>query len=114
MLRTLTELVPFGDDYSARRICGYYLANVTDFGEASGLHEYLIGFFETKSIFAPKGVVKFKHIKNWDRMQSNFAMMQEAFRSDGWVDMIDPENEYLTYVVDKMYKRAKENGIYND
>ena len=90
------------------------MANVTADPAHTPLHEYVIGFFERKSVFAKNGVVKFKHLKDWDRMQSNFLLQQEIFKAEGWVDSLNSDREYVNGVIDRIIARAKINGVYEN
>lgn len=49
MLRTITELVPYGDDTRAKRITVQYLANCGRY--SSDTYLYLVGFYEQPSRF---------------------------------------------------------------
>lgn len=124
MLRTITELVPFGVDEYSKRISGYYLANV---GRSVGPNNtlssvrchYVIGYFEKSSPFCKQDIAIFKLIKDYDRMNSNFNMMKEIFSPDGWYD----EERFLDSINDpcfgdiedavKIFKeRAKKDNIF--
>lgn len=85
MLRTITELVPFGDDKHAKRISTMYLANM---GRVEGNRcDYFVGYYERASIFTNyKDIRKFKYISNYDRMASTFDLMLEIYCDECWID----------------------------
>lgn len=117
MLRSITELVPFGYG-TPRAICGYYLGNIGVSKNGNGF-DYVIGFFETDSPYAHDGLVMFKRIEKWDRINSNFALIQKIFQKKGWVtgqELINSaksehQKETFSKVIERLTARAAEDKI---
>lgn len=88
MLRTITDLVPFGEDSSARPINVYYLANFGPTLSSPAGFNYLIAYYENASAYGPKTRV-FKFITGWDRMKSNLELKAEIFKEADWTSQDD-------------------------
>lgn len=104
MLRTITELVPFGRDDAAKPISVFYIANIGKTTTYSDTYSYVLGYYETASAFS-KGERKFKVLDFWNRNRP-YSEMLSAFFSDElhWM----PSTQYSK--VDKIFdKRAKDD-----
>lgn len=88
MLRTITDLVPFGEDSAARPINVYYLANFGPTLTSPSGFNYLIAYYENASAYGPKTRV-FKFITGWDRMKSNLELKSEIFKEADWTSQDD-------------------------
>lgn len=88
MLRTITELVPFGQEEHKRNISVMYLANLGSTASASSnLCNYFVGYYEKASVFSGgKDIRKFKYIGKYNRMNSTFHLMKEIYDVGGWLD----------------------------
>jgi hypothetical protein len=82
MLRTKIELVPFGVEAYTKNLSVMYLANIGEsvIGSRNGVCDYLIGYYETASpVAGTDSFSKFKLIKNYDRNNTCFAMMEAIY-----------------------------------
>lgn len=117
MLRTITELVPFGQDDYARRISAMYLGNVgaTDNGKKVTFN-YVIGYFEKPSQFARDGVCQFKFLKDYDRNQSTFNLMKAIYNKKDWMNeeqFLEVDYHDISRIVSIMFERAKQDLDWN-
>ncbi len=114
MLKTITQLVPFGDDSKAQNICGYYLANMGWVGRSLPIkYEYIIGYYEVPSEFNNyKQTEKFLVIPSWDRSKSNFDLLQEIFKKDNFWHSFGQFRAEDRYVCKAMRGRAIKDGLY--
>lgn len=112
MLRSVTELVPFGYDKDARRISALYLGNL---GREYEGFNYLIAYYETPSMFSSDaGIRTYKFIINYDRYNSTFNMMQEIYKPEGWLngtELMDHKlyNDYIADVACRLDERARKD-----
>jgi len=114
MLKTITQLVPFGDGSKSQNICGYYLANMRCVSRRIPVkYEYFIGYYEVPSEFNDyKQTEKFLIIPSWDRSKSNFDLLQEIFKKD---NLWHPFNLFRfrdEFICEAMRARAIEDGLY--
>lgn len=107
MLRTITELVPFGNDNLARPVSVMYLANLGI--SKSGNFNYYIGYYECASIYSGnKPIRKFKFIENYDRMNSTFDLMKSIYDKSGWKETVQFDD-----IAELFDTRAKEDIGFN-
>lgn len=111
MLKSITQLVPFGCDSFAENIYAVYLANVG----ANGIDawDYLIGYFEREHyIYCPKQVAKFLILKDWNRNNSNFQLLQAIYKNIGWMRSDDPRLVPYANEVKIFQGRAYKDKVY--
>jgi hypothetical protein len=114
MLKTTTQLVPFGDDSKSQNICGHYLANMGWVDRRIPVkYEYIIGYYEVPSEFNNyKQTEKFLIIPSWDRSKSNFDLLQEIFKKDNLWHLYGTFRDKDKYVCEAMRDRAIKDGLY--
>ena len=114
MLRQILELVPFGQDDSARRIAVMYLGNIgrTENGK-DGECDYFIGYYETPSYFSGDiGIRRFKFVNAYNRNNPSFALLGEIYSKEGWLTGLevikDPKySDYIDRIIGIMDTRAE-------
>lgn len=111
MLRTITELVPFGDDSRARPIAKMFLANVGR-ADLPNCCNYLVVYAEQASMFSDnKPILTAKFIESYNRMAPTFALMKKIYEEDGWLSPVQLRqvlDEYEKAVLDNMIEKAQQ------
>lgn len=116
MLRTITELVPYGQDAWSKNISAMYIANIGE--NSDGTCNYLVGYFEAPSDFC-KGIEKYKVLTHHNRRNSTFEALNAIYgikydwlSSDDLLEVYEEKQSDVSYIVQIFKERASKDLKY--